>query len=168
MKKGCSSVENYAKERRRVQQASDRMKRANPSLPIRVSMKETTIMNRSSSGIGGLLDGIKTQISILDKEIRDDQKGKKDYEDNLQKLYIRKNDITKRLQASNDWLAHFDKDIGPFERKYATMTDQMSGRYDIAKSEHAKGLQVLMDEFQYHPQYKRYNDQFTAVPFRPK
>lgn len=83
-------------------------------------------------------------------------------------MNIKRDDIMFRLKKSRDWLNHFDTDIGPFERTYAEMTDQMGDRYDIAKAEHAKGLQVLMDQFQYHPQFKRYNDEFTAVPFRPK
>ena len=35
------------------------------------------------------------------------------------------------------------------------------------KEKHAKGVQILVDEFQYHPTYKRWNDEFTAVPFKP-
>lgn len=101
-------------------------------------------------------------------EIRADEKGKKDFEDELKKLNIKRNDVMSRLDKARDWASHFDTDIGPFERKYAKMTEKMSDRYDIAKAEHMKGLQVLMDEFQYHPEFKRYNDQFTAVPFRPK
>lgn len=47
------------------------------------------------------------------------------------------------------------------------MTDEMSGLYNNAKEEHGKGLKVLMEEFRYNPAYKRYNDSFSAVPFRP-
>ena len=86
----------------------------------------------------------------------------------MEKLNIKRTDLLARLSKARDWASQFDTDIGPFQKKYAKMTEQMSDRYDIAKAEHAKGLQVLMDEFRYHPEFKRFNDEFTAVPFRPK
>jgi hypothetical protein len=48
------------------------------------------------------------------------------------------------------------------------MTSDLSRIYDNAKEEHARGLQVLMDEFNYHPAFKRPGDEFFAVPFRCK
>ena len=73
-----------------------------------------------------------------------------------------------RLRANEEWAARFDKDIGPFERKYHSLTSEISGLYDSAKDEHAKGLAVLMEEFHYHPAFKRPSEDFFAVPFRPK
>ena len=51
--------------------------------------------------------------------------------------------------------------------KYQSMTNEMSGLYNNAKQEHAKGVEVLMKEFKYNPSYKRHGDTFSAVPFRP-
>jgi hypothetical protein len=31
-----------------------------------------------------------------------------------------------------------------------------------------QGLQMLIEDFGYHIAYKRWNDTFTAVPFKPK
>lgn len=33
---------------------------------------------------------------------------------------------------------------------------------------HAKGIQMLIDEFNYHVAYKRWDDTFNAIPFKPK
>ena len=33
---------------------------------------------------------------------------------------------------------------------------------------HAKGIQMLVDEFNYHVAYKRWDDTFNATPFKPK
>jgi len=33
---------------------------------------------------------------------------------------------------------------------------------------HAKGIQMLIDEFNYHVAYKRWDDTFNATPFKPK
>lgn len=39
--------------------------------------------------------------------------------------------------------------------------------YSNAKEKHAKGIQMLVDEFNYHIAFKRWSDEFTAVPFKP-
>ena len=64
--------------------------------------------------------------------------------------------------------AAFDKEIGPFEEKYRNLVSEGGRLYGAAKEKHAAGLQVLIDHFNYHPSFKRWNDDFTAVPFRPK
>jgi len=46
--------------------------------------------------------------------------------------------------------------------------EQMAVLYQNAKDKHANGLKMLMKHFDYHPQFKRWSDTFTAVPFRPK
>ncbi|ETW00073.1 hypothetical protein H310_07501 [Aphanomyces invadans] len=133
-----------------------------------VTPKESSTMNRSTSGIAGVLDSLKGKIDILDHEIKADQKGKKDYEDELFKLNTRKQDLTAHLNECQRWIDLFASKIQPLENSYKATTVEMSDEYDEAKVKHAKGLQVLIDNFNYHPVFKRYNDDFTAVPFRPK
>lgn len=43
----------------------DRIKLRNPSLRPRVTLKEKAKMNQGSSGIAGVLDGLKGKIDIL-------------------------------------------------------------------------------------------------------
>lgn len=62
----------------------------------------------------------------------------------------------------------FVNDIGPFQQKYAHLVDDIHGIYENAKVFHAKGIEMLIDEFNYHPAFKRWNDTFTAIPFKPK
>ena len=40
--------------------------------------------------------------------------------------------------------------------------------YQNAKDKHAGGLEMLKKHFDYHPEFKRWSDTFSAVPFRPK
>ena len=40
--------------------------------------------------------------------------------------------------------------------------------YDGAKDFHSKGIALLIKEFEYHIAFKRWNDTFTAIPFKPK
>ena len=80
---------------------------------------------------------------------------------------MQKADLEKRIAANQEMADRFDRDIGPFEAKYHNMTGDMEALYGAAKVEHAKGLEVLMNEFKYHPIFKRWSDQFSGVPFRP-
>ena len=62
-----SSQQRYNEERRRERRIVEELKRNNPPLAPKVTMSTTVDMNRSSSGIGGLLDGLKAKIDILDQ-----------------------------------------------------------------------------------------------------
>lgn len=67
MSKRLTAQERYNKERQENRKTVEKIKRSNPSLPKKVTMKTTVNMNRSSSGIGGLLDGLKAKIDILEQ-----------------------------------------------------------------------------------------------------
>ncbi|OQR96483.1 hypothetical protein ACHHYP_15796 [Achlya hypogyna] len=139
-----------------------------PSERALVTAKEASNMNRATSGIAGALDSLRGRMDVLDKEIKADMKGKKDYEDELFKLNTRKEDILLKLRECQRWTDLFASKIQPLEDSYRATTVEMSDEYEQAKIKHAQGLQVLIDNFNYHPEYKRYNDDFSAVPFRPK
>ena len=111
---------------------------------------------------------LRGQLKELKRDIRADQIGKKEFEDHLYLLEKQKELLMRRLSANEKWAAEFDEAIGPFERKYSSLTKDISGLYDAAKEEHAKGLLVLIEEFNYHPAFKRWCDNFTAIPFKPK
>ena len=55
-----------------------------------------------------------------------------------------------------------------FLPELAVIDVQMSVLYQNAKDKHANGLTMLMKHFDYHPEFKRWSDTFSAVPFRPK
>jgi hypothetical protein len=48
------------------------------------------------------------------------------------------------------------------------MAAQMGVLYQNAKDKHSGGLEMLKKHFDYHPEFKRWSDTFSAVPFRPK
>ena len=56
-----------------------------------------------------------TELTYHATEIKADEKGKKEYDDQLAKLARRKAEIQKRLSENETWSANFDRDIGPFE-----------------------------------------------------
>jgi len=125
-------------------------------------------MNANASSIGTILDVLKTKLDILERDIKSDEEGKKDYENQLFKLQRRKEECSRRIKENEAWAAQFDKDIGPFEKMYSNMTGNMEQLYANAKVQHAKGVEVLKEHFKYHPMYKRPDSDFSGVPFRPK
>lgn len=133
-----------------------------------VSAKDAGKMNRATSGIGGVLEALQMKIDTLEREIRADEKGKQDYDDQLFRLSKRREDLETKLRESQNWIALFDSKVKPLEGKYGETTNLMQSQYEDAKLRHAQGIHVLMENFDYHPEYKRFSDTFSAVSFKPK
>ena len=132
------------------------------------SKQASAKMNSTTSSIGTILEVLHAKLEALNKDIKSDAEGKKEYEDQLKRLQLQKDDCEKRLVKNKAFAAKFDKDIGPFEKMYNNMTGNMEQLYSNAKIEHAKGVNLLKKEFNYHPMYKKHDSNFSAVPFRPK
>lgn len=132
------------------------------------SRQAKQVLNANASAIGTMLEVLSKKLDALERDIRSDEEGKKEYEDQILRLNIRKDDLCKRLKRNKEWAAKFDKDIGPFEEMYDKMTAGMENLYENAKTQHAKGVRVLKSEFNYHPMFKKPGSTFSAVPFRPK
>mmetsp|Transcript_2472 Transcript_2472/g.2433 ORF Transcript_2472/g.2433 Transcript_2472/m.2433 type:complete len:146 (+) Transcript_2472:91-528(+) len=133
-----------------------------------VTRKEMIEMNSTASAIKGVLDNLRMQLQILDSEIKADENSKAEFERQLNILEQRKNDIQSRIRANEEWSKNYDSDIGPFAQKYKQMTDDIASIYENAKQGHVKGIKLLERDFGYHPAFKRPQDTFTAIPFRPK
>ena len=96
-----------------------------------------------------------------------DKGGAKEYQDQIDLLDRRKKDLLKNIAKNQEWCDGFDDKIGGVQEKYDHFLDDMDVLYDDAVLKHAKGLQQLYEDFQYHPIFKHAGDEFTAVPFRP-
>ena len=131
------------------------------------TFKDTIRFNRVASEIAGGLENLKLELTALGREIKADRIGKKEFEDHLLQLNKKKTLLEARVAKNEAWAAEFDKAIGPFENTYNNLTNEISGLYDSAKEEHMKGIEVLMEQFSYHPLFKRWSDDFFAVPFKP-
>jgi hypothetical protein len=83
-----------------------------------ISKKEVIEMNRTASGIKGVLDNLRMQLQILDQEIKADERSKAEYERTLNILETQKEDITKRMAANQEWSAMYDTDIGPSTNRF--------------------------------------------------
>ena len=117
---------------------------------LQPSKKDARTMNRVTSGISGVLETLQMKMDLLDRELRADEKGKQDYDDQLFRLNERRVDFETKLKLSRDWIATFESKIKPLEGKYDATTQLMEQQYGEAKLRHAQGIQVLIDEFDYH------------------
>mmetsp|Transcript_2886 Transcript_2886/g.5211 ORF Transcript_2886/g.5211 Transcript_2886/m.5211 type:complete len:139 (-) Transcript_2886:226-642(-) len=134
----------------------------------KVSKKQMIEMNTTASAIKGVLDNLRMQIGILDAEIKADEKSKAEYDRHLAILERQKSELIRRNEENAAWSKNYDTDVGPFAAKYKQMTEDIANIYDNAKNGHANGIKLLEKEFGYHPAFKRPQDTFSAIPFRPK
>ena len=117
---------------------------------------------------GGAIDNLQSQLNVLRAEIRADKDGLFDFNNRLAFLYKEREMLETRNAQNKAWAEKFDEKIGPFEKMYDALTDGMTSLYDNAKTEHKKGIDVLIREFNYHPLWKQGNGCFTATPFKPE
>lgn len=101
-------------------------------------------------------------------EIRDDKEGIESFDRFLGQLNKKKEFLVNRMDENGSYAAAFDEKIGPFEKMYEGLTKDIDILYKNAKKQHAKGLEVLKREFDYHPLFKRRDGEFTGTPFQPK
>ncbi|GMH70963.1 hypothetical protein TrRE_jg4471 [Triparma retinervis] len=147
----------------------DELKKKNKSLGKSEALNPKTMieMNRTSNAIKGVIDTLRGQLNRLEAEIKADEKGKWEFDLVIGQLENRKKDLTQRIKMNEEWAKQYDLKIGPFEETYDNMTASIGQTYDNAKTGHARGLQVLKDEFGYHPAFKQKDDAFFAIPFKP-
>ena len=132
-----------------------------------VSRKQMIEMDSTASSIKGVLTNLQNQLTVLDAQIRLDEKSKKDFERHLSTLETKKAELEARVKQSEEWAKTYDTEVGPFADRYKAMTADIGVIYDQAKIGHAKGIVLLEKEFGYHPIFKRPGDTFTGIPFRP-
>uniref|UniRef100_A0A7S3DC27 Uncharacterized protein n=1 Tax=Palpitomonas bilix TaxID=652834 RepID=A0A7S3DC27_9EUKA len=134
----------------------------------KIGIAQTHQLNSNASNIANLLENAQTAVEQLNTEIKADDKGIEDWERQLGYLTRRKRDLEKRIEANTKWATSYDGEIGPFTQKYDNFTSDLGKLYDNAKEKHAGGLDILKEEFEYHPAFKRWHDYFSAVPFKPE
>ncbi|KAF8072760.1 rpsO [Scenedesmus sp. PABB004] len=129
----------------------------------------------ATSSIGGTAESLKRRLKQLDAgvavlcELKEDLKGKKEFEAYLSKLQTQRADVQDRIEKNRAWIANFEanQDGGAFESQYKRLLEEIQSIYESAKEFHSEGIKLLIKEFGYHLAYKRWNDSFTAVPFTP-
>ena len=133
-----------------------------------ITQKEFTQMTYTANGVIGVIETLRNSLAKLEQQIKADEDGKAEYGRVIERLKIKRAELDKRMKASLEWAEMYDREIGPFQMTYGKNTEGIAVIYDNAKKFHGKGIQMLVDEFDSPPAFKRPTDTFSATPFQPK
>ncbi|KAG2445945.1 hypothetical protein HXX76_000548 [Chlamydomonas incerta] len=128
------------------------------------------LFNHTSTSISGTAESLRKSLQELEADLKKDEEGQKEYQTYLKQLEIRKADLQRKIKENKTWLEQFEANQGDgsFEQQYKRLLEQIETIYAGAKEFHGKGIDLLIKEFGYHLAFKRWNDTFTAIPFKPK
>eukprot|EP00899_Mesostigma_viride_P026963 jgi/Mesvir1/7451/Mv19226-RA.1 len=134
------------------------------------SPKTQARFQNTASEIGGSIITMRSELEATEAEIKANRLGKAEYEREVFKLKERQALLQARVKKNKEWVTACDPEgtLGPLLAKYAALVEEIKSLYGTAKEKHAQGIALLMQEFAYHPAYKRWSDEFSAVPYKPK
>lgn len=125
----------------------------------------------TSRKIQGTASDLSQHLKDMTLDIKDDKQNKLECEKWLYTLNEKKARLQRRIDANETWISNFEKDNGEggsLENQYKALVDKIALIYKGVKDFHGKGIDMLIDRFNYHITYKRWNDTFSATPFAPK
>ena len=112
-----------------------------------------------SGASGAVLHKI-LELKDLEHEIKALEDGVQEYQDQVDLMEDRKSDLRKIVTREQEWCDNFNRLIGPFEAKYEESKAEVKVSYDHAKTKYKESLQKLIDDFGFHPAFKRWFDEF--------
>ena len=113
--------------------------------------------------VGGLSGGVlhkQLELSEMQREIKIIKEGIQEYQDQMDLQAERRSDLVKAKAPHIEWCSRFDVLIGPFEAKYEECKAEVKVSFDKAKTKYHESLQKLIDDFGFHPAFKRWFDEF--------
>ena len=122
--------------------------------------REVESQKLAVSGLSGGVLHKQLELADIEREIKMLEEGVQEYQDRIDLANEQKHDIEKRLKPMHDWCASFDTLIGPFEAKYEECKAEVKVSFDHAKSKYHESLRKLVDDFGFHPAFKRWFDEF--------
>jgi hypothetical protein len=131
--------------------------------------KATIRFNSTASGITGVVEDLRNEIRKIEDAIKADEDGEFEYEKVLGNLRNEKEDIKKRIAGCESYLQTFEDGPGAvIEKTYVDNTKAVKNLYNDARIGHQRGIEMLIQDFDYHPAFKQRDDAFSSVPFNPK
>ena len=115
---------------------------------------------RAVSGISGGVLHQQLELAILEKEIAQLEEGVEEYQNRIDLEQAEITHLRKQQVEDREWCATFDKVIGPFQAKYDACQDEVVRMHAHGKAVYQKSFQKLIDDFGYHPAFKRWFDEF--------
>ena len=121
---------------------------------------EMASQKRSVSGISGGVLHAQLELAILQKEIMQLEDGVEEDQNHINLFEAEKHHIRKNQVEDREWCETFKRVIGPFEEKYDACQADVVRMHAKGMAVYQKSFQKLIDEFGYHPAFKRWFDQF--------
>ena len=112
------------------------------------------------SGVSTTIQHKQLELDRLQKEIKELEEGVYEYQAQINLLDERKTDIKKGQVNDLAWCETFNKLIGPFEAKYEECKADVKVSFEYAKDKYHESLKKLIDDFGFHPAFKRWFDEF--------
>jgi len=112
-----------------------------------------------SGASGAVLHKI-LELKNLEADLKAISEGVQEYQDQVDLMNDRKQDLGKIAKVEQAWCDNFNKLIGPFEAKYEESKAEVKVSFDFAKTKYKDSLQTLIDDFGFHPAFKRWFDEF--------
>ena len=114
---------------------------------------------RQVSALSGGVLHKQLELTDIEREIKILEQGVQEYQDQINLLDEQKVDISKKIAPELTWCNTFDRLIGPFEQKYEECKAEVKVSFDHAKTKYQESLQKLIDDFGFHPAFKRWFDE---------
>ena len=121
---------------------------------------EIRSQKRAVSGISGGVLHKQLELDIINKEIKMLEDGVEEYQNRIDLMEKEKAHIRKHQVEDREWCETFDRVIGPFEAKYEECQADVVKMFYHGKEVYQRSFQKLIDEFGYHPAFKRWFDEF--------
>ena len=160
-------MDGYISELSRKEREAIKKRHEAMGKPV-ITRKEFETMKRTESGITGTMITLRTQLNQLEKEIKADRKGIRDFDMTIERLRLEADALLEDKKKTQEWCAEYDRVIGPMQMTYGNNITGIQSCYENAKDFHGKGIDLLKKEFNYNPAFKKHGHEFHAIPFRPK
>jgi len=134
-----------------------------PLIAMQHERRTKELRNKATARLYSDVSGgvVKKSLTLqkLEGEIREMQASYKEFEEMTKLLQKDRDLLAKRNAEHVEWCETFDQHIGPFEAKYEECKEMVKASYDFAKLKYKASVQKLIDDFGYHPTFKRWFDE---------
>jgi len=120
-------------------------------------ISEGGLLRKKVSEEAALLGNLEETLRHLDSEIIQDEKGLRDIAKHMAQI-DKEREYLASLNASSqmfiDSMAS-EEQLGAVLKKYGEAEKDLQRAYHMTRQKHQEGMQMMIDEFDYHPAYKR-------------
>jgi hypothetical protein len=125
-------------------------------MPIR-RVTEGTLMKKKGGEEAALLGNLEEELERHENEIRSDKAGLMDMERIMAQIEKERAHLNYLNDLSYTFLNSMasEQALGGILKQYGAAEKGLQRAYHETRANHAKGMQMLQDEFDYHPAFKR-------------